>query len=276
MPPDSADTLVFCDVDGVLNVCTRDPAGHGAVILSDRNVASALQIQEKSAPAMDPCVARVLSTYARRGSLVCSDKTMLCEAAVGRLAKLLQAAFDSSGSGACQVVLSSTWRLPEHAAGVAALEGMLSGELGRPFKFDERTTPCLDSCPVDRLKLIGNFLASYWQGRVGQLRVLVLDDFNMTPLNGSWNVGSVTMDDEDEVARYLKMRATVGRPRSAMKDVSVHLVHTYEAWKLASEPDKNLETASEASIGEVQVGCGLTIPKCSQAFDFLGAGGADL
>lgn len=262
----SIETLIFCDVDGVLNVCAKDPTSGHPVLLSGGNVLAAMTKGQQGTPT-DLCAKHILAVHERAAGhgegesasyakFVCADETHLCEIMVKRLATLIRIA---KVGGCCRVVLSSTWRRSKYQAKVSTLEQLLSEELGHKFEFDGRTSvEQRDSTPEGRLRSVGNYIAQYWKGRTGLLRVLMLEDFGASPMDGSWSCGSHVIEETGDCEHYLCRRAALGRPRTAMAEVSACVVHTYEHGPGAADGDLDLH-----------IGCGLTWPHFTRALVFL-------
>ncbi|CAK0889003.1 unnamed protein product [Prorocentrum cordatum] len=153
----------------------------------------------------------------------------------------------------CQVVLSSTWRMPRHTRRARQVEAALSRHLGRYFTFDARTAIRDDSTPELRLQCIGDFAAEHCKKApwLKKLRLLVLEDFHTTPF-GAWRCGGQQMGSAGAVERHLRSRVP------ACVDASARLVHTYDEW------------TTDGGLF-VQLGCGLTRVHFDRALDFLGA-----
>jgi len=179
----------------------------------------------------------------RYGSLTSCPDTGLCDLLVRRLADILRAA----GPGRF-VVLSSTWRCPQYAKRVLKLEGAISAHLGSPFQFDARTE--VDSCgrdsgdPADRVRDIGQFLRSSCADRCAAtappLRVLVLDDFNASPLQGIACDDDTVIHSAGDLEEYLRSQIPAEVP------ARVAVTHTLSSW------------FDEPSGLDVTIGCGLT------------------
>lgn len=252
------DTLIFVDVDGVLNVGIGDP-GNAPLELSIQNVSRALTMWDRRqslSPEVRACAERVASVHSRKScaaeggtyaKLISADNS-LSEVAVGRLAKLIQAAGER-----CTVVLSSTWRLPKHVHRLKRLEEALSLHLGRPFTFGDRTSLNEDRTADGRLRCIGNYVAKHC-ARSGpassNLRVMLLEDFHVRPL-GSWKCDGRMMNSPADVEEYLC--ACV--PNSV--NISAKLIHTYDEW------------LTESGL-LVQIGCGLSKAHVCEGLNFLG------
>mmetsp|Transcript_122624 Transcript_122624/g.261692 ORF Transcript_122624/g.261692 Transcript_122624/m.261692 type:complete len:321 (-) Transcript_122624:42-1004(-) len=250
-------TVLFVDIDGVLNVGIRD-GPRSPIGFSKRNVDYALAIQRAGKTHRDKeSLERLLAVHARPvghgedshyADYVSDTSTECADVFAKRLAMLISAA----GKGRL-VVLSSTWRQPHHHALVAQLETVISSHLGCRFTFDART-PLTgeDRTAEGRLKVMGDFLAARFRDAgeavATKLRVLVLEDFHITPLDGCFACDSVPMDSREAVENYLCKRALV--------PAEVRLIHTYDAWH---EPNGT----------NVQIGCGLTDAHFERAASFL-------
>lgn len=253
------ETLIFVDVDGVLNVKIGDP-GHAPLSLNSLNVerAEAAWAERYSCqPREQQCIERVVATCAREigngeagtyKKLTSSPATGLSGLLVGRLAQIIRAA----GKGA-QVVLSSRWRLPKYARRVKVLENAIGCHLGKPFMFHARTPLCEDQSAAARLLCIGEFAAAHCRKRDGssaRLRMVILDDFHMTAL-GTWSMNGHRMDSAKDVEEYLLSCI----PQSAA--AGAKLIHTFDEW---------MEPGGLA----VRIATGLTEDDVGQALSFLG------
>merc|ERR1719270_787706 len=112
------------------------------------------------------------------------------------------------------------------------------------------TPQCEEEVAADRLRSIGRHLESLSACGALPLRVLVIDDFFLTPLSG-WLCDDVEVSKAEDAEAYLRNCAPSA-------DLRVKLVHTYASWETA------------AGLG-VQVGCGITMAHLRQAEDFLEA-----
>lgn len=255
---DEYETLIFVDVDGVLNVGIADP-GQRAIELNDSNIKIALDNWENRRQmneGFQNSVERVMATCERHldgsaDSLVehaSRDGTSLSELLVWRLAQIIEAAGSNS-----LVVLSSSWRSERRR--VLQLEEALGRHLGGPFSFGAHTDACEESgAPVVRLQSIAMFVEQHCArkplaNRAGGLRVLVLDDFHIQPFD--WSCGKVSIDGPQAVEAFLRCRVP------APIDARVELVHPYDEW------------VTPAGIS-VQVGTGLTDAHLRRALFFLG------
>jgi len=254
-----SDTLIFVDIDGVLNIAIRDPKG-APLLLSEDNAERALAMwSERGSLQQDQrtAVERIVATCSRQegpfedatySKLLCAPNTALSDLLVGRLARLIEAA-----GRQCKVVLSSTWRLPRHSKRAHQAEAILSRHLGRHFAFDARTAIWDDNTPELRLECIADFAAEHCEKApwVKRLRMLVLEDFHTTPF-GTWHCRRQEMGSADAVEQYLRSRVP------ARIDASVRLIHTYDEW------------TTDGGLS-MKIGCGLTRQHCDRALGFLEA-----
>uniref|UniRef100_A0A7S4UF76 Uncharacterized protein n=1 Tax=Alexandrium monilatum TaxID=311494 RepID=A0A7S4UF76_9DINO len=264
------ETLIFVDVDGVLNVGVR-VKGEAPINLSDSNYERALSLEGEQNYHADLVLAAARhelchgegSTYAKFISKTPSD---VSEVLVGRLVELLRVA----GPG-CTAVLSSSWRKPQHRKMLRRLEERISAHLGASFAFREFTMQRKESGPEDRLETIGQYLATLGRKRqrsLGSLRVLVLEDFCISPLRdirccdcdvpkgrAPVNVSraNVPVDSVADAERFLEARAAF-----VAWDVRVKVIHTYDAF-----------VSPEGLF--MEVGCGLTMEHHCAALSFLGS-----
>jgi len=255
-----ADTVLFVDVDGVLNVGARD-GGNPPLVLDRAGVKGALSLWGKREQHPDrQSIERVVALTRRRlghgenssyFKLAIDDALMVSPILIARLASLIRSAGDRK-----LVVLSSTWQRPIHRERVERLEEALSDCLGVPFTFDARTgSGPNDSSPPGRLQAIGDFLEALTTRRGSmprrRLRALVLEDFHISAMD-DWACGDMTMDSIAAAERYLVQRA-----QNTSTELVVKLVHTYDEW-----------TTSNGLF--MQVGSGLTMEHFCQALRFLG------
>uniref|UniRef100_A0A6U6N6L6 Uncharacterized protein n=1 Tax=Zooxanthella nutricula TaxID=1333877 RepID=A0A6U6N6L6_9DINO len=255
------DTVLFVDIDGVLNVGIRDH-GNAPLLLNDSNVKTALMYKDypfKGASAEQECITKVASVVDRclgndksagtYRDLACGSKEHCSSVLVERLAEIIRAAGDAS------IVLSSNWRRPKYANRVRSLEKEVSVALGSEFKFDARTEDFEETGASDRLYCIGNYVRRLCAEREragvrGPLRALLLDDFFVSPLDG-WGCGGATVYSTAEAEGYVRRCAPEGA-------ADVKLVHCYDEWR------------TDAGL-RVQVGTGLTQEDVKTAKAFLAA-----
>jgi len=259
---DITETVIFVDVDGVLNVGIRDQED-APLLFNESNKEFALSQagRRQSTKSDEECVQKLLAV-AEHPVPSHGEAATCCDLACGRgchvseaLAKNLASVVTAAGDR-CTVVLSSNWRKPSHAHRVRKLEAEVTKHLGRTFTFDAKTRLADERCAADRLRCIGDYVESITGpgGRFhnGQpLRLLVLEDFFITPLNG-WLCGNSEIVDAASAEAYLLGRA------NASANVAAKLVHTYE------------EFTTNAGL-LVQVGCGLTNDHFRKALDFVEA-----
>mmetsp|Transcript_64036 Transcript_64036/g.180276 ORF Transcript_64036/g.180276 Transcript_64036/m.180276 type:complete len:324 (-) Transcript_64036:13-984(-) len=252
---ESIGTLLFVDVDGVLNVGIEDS---GAMVeLSSANVRQALEMKKNAgaSEARNDLAEKVIATYnheighgdATYAEYVSSTPFHCCKRMIGRLAQLIHAAGDN-----CTVVLSSSWRHPQHEGRVRRLERALSTLLGKKFRFHARTALVEDRSPGARLRAIGDFVsqrsrrcARPWT----RYRVLVLDDFHVSAMDG-WRCDGTRVDSTAAAEEYLRSRMP-GHGGS-----SARVVHTFDKWTTPSGL-------------AVRVGAGLTSEHFCSAMHFL-------
>jgi len=261
-PPD---TLIFVDVDGVLNVGIKDENPKVAALdFSKDNLSSCYAILRSGRASADEAdiVDKILSVeacsldlaegFATYGELLSNNPDSLVGfdlilTFVQRLAMMIRMAGPQR-----LVVLSSNWRKPAHAKKLQKLEMLIAAMLGEPFAFDARTSLEEARDHAGRLQGIGAFIQDHvasFQKLAGPLRVLVLDDFHNRPLNG-WRCDGNTISSTKDVEAYLK-KFIPPHLSSAVK-----LIHTYTEWYTQS--------------GRlVQLGSGLTANHFIDGMDFL-------
>lgn len=253
--PQLIDTVIFVDVDGVLNVGARDQDDY-PLLFNQSNVGYAVARRGRSARSRteQDCVDKLLSVSEReigRGEaatymkFVCVQESHVSEVLAARLAAIVE----KSGEGR-SVVLSSNWRRPQHAKKVQQLEMEVSKHLGSSFHFDARTKQVEEKRAGDRLRCIGDYLEDLCRARdLGKkpLKVLVLEDFFITPLDG-WECDGMHVHSAMAAEAYLRGRAP--------NQLEVKLVHTYDEWKTSSGL-------------RVQIGAGLTQEHLEVAEAFL-------
>lgn len=247
-------TFIVVDVDGVINVGISD-RGAGALSCSTGNIAAAAAMKEEHR--MQSQSAQLLLAVSKRqaeqetatyGEL-CKGSGQLADTYVRRLAEIIAAA-KTQGKVIC--VLSSTWRT-RNLAGVRTLQEGISKHLGEPWTFDTQTDSKECGTPSGRLENIGTFLSDWLATSVDTLdsiRVLVLEDFHITPLDG-WKCKGKSMSSAQHVEAHLR------ECLPANMDVSTCLIHTFDSW------------TNEKGNGTVSVGCGLSLKHFHGAMDFL-------
>mmetsp|Transcript_89921 Transcript_89921/g.160008 ORF Transcript_89921/g.160008 Transcript_89921/m.160008 type:complete len:362 (-) Transcript_89921:159-1244(-) len=243
-------SLLFLDIDGVLNVGVSDGQSSKPVAISQENLEMLAMMgtaKHGAAQALSFACSQKADgdlTYAE----LCKGAGDFVDAFVGRLAKIIQAAGPST-----TVVLTSTWRLPQHAVKLASLERAIATKLKRNFTFKVRTPADEQEGPEGRLRGIERFLREHCERNVDNvecLRILVLEDFHIHPM-GSWSCNGKLMACTEDVEMFLADCL----PKHT--DSSVKLIHTYDEWKTKD--------------GCVQAGSGLTLRHFNDAMQFLDA-----
>jgi len=252
----SADTVVFLDVDGVLNVGVRD-GDDLPLMLDHAGLANALKLwgKHEQHPMRDG-IERLVSMSRRSlehgetatyTKLASNNDTALSDVLIGRLVNLIRVAGKD-----CLVVLSSKWRVYKERT--KRLEKVISKTMGEPFQFAAKTATEEATTPETRLRAIGDFMKGLcsWRGtQGGNLRVLVLEDFHITAMDG-WSCDGSRMATVEAAEQYIQQKAGPGA------DVSVKIIHTYDEW----QTPRGLR---------VQVGTGLQLQHCCNAARFLGS-----
>lgn len=250
------ETLIFLDIDGVLNVGIND-AENGALLLNDKNLAVITRLAKSPSLAtseMRNNIARVKAVL--RAIPSHGDKTyadFMCEQGfefsvelTKRFARIVLAA----GSNA-EVVLSSTWRWPQYEKRVAMLETAVSKFMGRKFRFASSTHLCKERAGVDRLRTIADDMAMLGKQRdvSRPLNVIVLDDFFFTSFdNGEMDIGDTKIRSRWDAAKYICQRYAP----SENANIRCTVVHTFTQFHT---PDGI----------EVKLGTGLTMEHVRQA-----------
>jgi hypothetical protein len=280
-------TLLFVDVDGVLNIGMSD-GNEAPLLLSRDNIKHAEKLYACQRPrccsnssnsssgsastaasagkSTRDSIEKLVSVSKRRiegqeeenmtyGDLACGPPCGdISDVLVASLASLLQKAWATADGGrsSCMVVLSSNWRFPRHAARVRKLEDAISNHLETPFCFCARTSLRQERCAADRLRCVGDFIADVCSRRdVSEptLRIVVLEDFFITRLSG-WTCDGYRIGNAEAAESYLMSR--VGIPAN----VAVKLLHTY------------CEYTTSSGLN-VEIGSGLTKRHINDADAFL-------
>merc|ERR1712107_661037 len=110
-----------------------------------------------------------------------------------------------------------------------------------------------ESTPEQRLVIIGDFVEQYVhhakeRGKERPLRILILDDFYISPIK-DWVIDDLVINTVEECEDYILSRCGA--------DALVRLVFSYTEW---NSPSGML----------VQVGTGLTMEHQCRALDFFG------
>jgi len=253
----SVDTLIFLDVDGVLNVGVHD-GPNVPISFTSANLQLAVQMASAAKTSdIHPVAERVLAVAARKvghgedgtyEKLIAHDSNDLSDLLVSRFVKLAQAAGSS-----CHLVFSSSWRMPKDTKRKQQLETCIAKHMGKPFTFEASTSLRKEQTPMDRLQIIGEYLVDFCKHCASDaplaLRILVLDDFNSTALCGQECQG-VCIDSPEAAECYLA--DLIGDDF----DVKVKIVHTYDSW-----------TTEQGT--PIAIGCGLTMEHFGVGLSFL-------
>lgn len=248
-----ADTIIFVDVDGVLNVGVSD-GDQGPLLLTRDGVHDVSKLWGKhSHHPMRDTIERLVSvskrmvghgeeaTYSKFATI---GEALISDVLVGRLVKLIQASGERR-----LVVLSSTWQ--KYKQKVKLLERAISAQLGSPFLFDASSGVEAACAPDSRLISIADFVGGLcaWRGdEAPMLRVLVLEDFHVNAMHG-WLCDGHSIRSTTDAEQYICRRAS-------QHNVRAKLIHTYDEWR---SPSGLL----------VQLGTGLSIHHFSHALQFL-------
>eukprot|EP00913_Durusdinium_trenchii_P017505 g16446.t1 len=201
------------------------------LVLSSRNMALARRVQfdarsSKNSKDAAECLLHLASVPLRGedGTLLkfmCPDHG-LSEVLVERLANIILAAGESA-----QVILSSSWRHERHHA----KRELLERKIGRLIWIACRQEYC-------KKRVTSEF---------ERLRVLVLDDFFLSPLK--WSYGGRQIRTPQDINDYLQ-----GRVRNILP-VQVKAVYTYDEWMIR--------------LGKIQASIGLQMHMFMDALSFL-------
>lgn len=243
-----AETLLFVDADGVVNVGIRDTPGQSPLLLCESNLARCRQSTGSASQIITSAAGRSIGhgddgTYSKFATR--SGSSDICPLFAQRMAEIIRHAGPK-----CVMVLSSSWRKASHQSRVAALEAQLTEYSGQPVGFGHRTRPGGDE-PEKRLQLIGDFVHEYSQSRSpsqGPLRVLVLEDFAATHPR-QWKFADCIRS-KRAIEEFWRSRSTTPN------QTAVKLIHTYDEWKT----DSGLQ---------VQIGSGLTNARVTEARRWL-------
>jgi len=266
---DGIDTLIFLDVDGVLNVAPKDP-GQNPPTFNARNISHALNMC-RAGPTRQLIAEKLLilhDTYrdtdgGTYGQLMSRSDQDVSDVLVGRFVQIVAAAGPRG-----KVVLCSSWRKPEHVERVRQLEALVSEHMGCTFAFHDRTaTDGEDTCGAQRLVFIGDFVEKYCSAnRPSQVRVVVLEDFLISQVRG-WLCGKTEVNSVSDAERYLESRGLAHAPGDehpcAAQNVNAKVLHTYQEWTAPA-------CAYHSKPMQMVVGVGLGVEHVSRALHFLG------
>lgn len=247
--------FLIVDIDGVINIGISDRCS-GALSCTTGNIAAATNMPEEQR-LQSSSAQKLLSVSTRKAEEkmtygeLCKGPGQLSEVYIRRLAEVIAAA-KTQGKLVC--VLSSTWRT-KNVRGVQMLQEGVSKHLGESWAFDAHTGAKELGTPSGRLENIGRFTTE-WVAKSAEtldsVRVLVLEDFHITPLDG-WKCGTKSICSTEDVEVYLRECL----PQNM--DVSTRLIHTFDQWE--SDNGKRIV---------LQVGCGLSMKHFHNALAFLG------
>eukprot|EP00930_Biecheleria_cincta_P025784 TRINITY_DN18295_c0_g1_i2.p1 TRINITY_DN18295_c0_g1~~TRINITY_DN18295_c0_g1_i2.p1 ORF type:complete len:314 (+),score=71.53 TRINITY_DN18295_c0_g1_i2:80-1021(+) len=222
-------TVIFLDVDGVLNVGIHDDKA-APLLFRDKDVRMAQKLAQKGYRGPEAeCGAKLTSLashplgHGEQGTyemLMTQNGAELSDVLVGRFAELVRFAGDN-----CKIVLSSSWRRPHHLKRRKMLEETIGRHLDRHFEFTDITPTWREERhPADRLETIGDHLFELCSKgpEANELRVLVLEDFFISAMDG-WLCGGQEMDSVNAAERYLENRA-----RNIKGTTLVKLYHCYD------------------------------------------------
>lgn len=248
------ETIIFLDVDGVLNVGIHDE-GDAPLLFRDEDVRMAQRLSKQGYRGKEAKSVAKLNALAyqplcngEEGSyekLMTKNGAELSEVLLGRLAELIRFA-----GNRCKVVLSSSWRRPHHRNRRRLLEQAIARHLERPFQFTEQTPMYREEKrAADRLQTIGDYIKEVCSKRqeASNLRILVLEDFFISAMDG-WLCGGKAMDCVSAAESYLENQAG--------SFVSVKLFHCYD----------KITTSSGLSL---QVGSGFSSKFLKEAKQFI-------
>lgn len=187
-PESLVDTILFVDVDGVLNVGIYDPFD-APILLKSSELSMAREIVAMDYRGFDSATAYKICALAATPADPESTATFealashdqLSKVLVGRLSELIQEAGPK-----CHMVLSSSWRKKQHLKRRQRLELDLSEALGRYFTFHDVTQLTPELHAGDRLQAIRSYLQDFAGANLcgaGELKVIVVDDFFLSPLS---------------------------------------------------------------------------------------------
>lgn len=184
---DPIETILFVDVDGVLNVGIYDPSD-APILLKSSELSLAREIVNMDYRGFDSATAYKICALAATPTEPESESTFeslasqdqLSKVLVGRLSELIRDAGQK-----CHVVLSSSWRKKQHMKRRLRLEQDLSEALGRYFEFDAFTQLSPELHAGDRLEVIRSwrvlgwvfcFLRFWWSYREKKMKRVKFDD----------------------------------------------------------------------------------------------------
>lgn len=204
--PDQPLLLMVLDVDGVLNASYRD--GRFTCLVKSCNLQEAEEAISRAEPERECCPPGSLERLA-------ANEFGFSELIVRRLADLIREAPSD-----VEVIISSTWRHPRHRQPLEALRCAIERQLGREFHWAGATQLVAEHGPRDRLRNIGAYLGK-WSLKTDQdVRLIVLDDFGLTPFDG-WACDGAKMYGPEDAEEYLL------RYYQGLGQLEVKVIHTY-------------------------------------------------
>lgn len=221
-------TKIILDVDGVLNMSYRDKGR--AALLTPANVGTVQSIIQGGSP-HGPLSATGHPMEASVIDSVAVVETGLADIFVKRLAELIKRTYPEP-----EVILSSCWRQPSYRDKMESIRRQIGKALGREFRWGGVTPLRRESQPQDRLCSIGAFVANMTleMKPLSEVRLLVLDDFFLTPFNG-WICDRAKISSVDDAEAYLLSCC------QGPGTVSVKVVNTYE--ELRTDGQQRLQAA---------------------------------
>lgn len=269
-------TVIFVDVDGVLNVGARD--GGGPLLINKVNIGRAQSVMRARARSEDgaclqrdpedclvdkesQCAQKILavSEYpeGRRDkgtlSMLAAGEFGFSDILVSRLAALI-----ASTTPEPKVVLASSWRQTRFRSRAETLRRAIQQKLGHEFRWSGMTAEKEECTAGDRLRCIGEYLEEMELPSMVETRLLVLDDFFITPFDG-WNIDGVRIECPEDAEDYLL------RHCQSLGTVAVKVVHPYEEF-IAGRDSRGRDIHVKAAVG-------LTEKHFNAAADFLLRGG---
>jgi len=250
----SSVTLIFVDVDGVLNVGLSDDGGPLSFDEANLSIARKSRKGTGNSQIADKLLGTIRMQHSsddRRSTFadfVCRDDLNVCDIFVHRLVKILSAAGDKR-----RVILSSSWRNSDNALRVKKLQNIIGNYLGDKFEFDDTLPREVERGGEDRLRLIGEYMATYGKNTPSaiNMQALVLDDFSYQPIR-NFTCGGTAVDSLESAEAYL-----AACPPAAIS-ATVRIIHTYNNLLLP--------------CGEVvDTGAGISKQHLTEALAFLGA-----
>eukprot|EP00438_Fugacium_kawagutii_P014056 Skav204163 [mRNA] locus=scaffold903:340726:345085:+ [translate_table: standard] len=212
-PTSTVDTILFVDVDGVLNVGIYDPFD-APILLKSSELSVAREIVAMDYRGFDSATAYKICALANTPAdedasattfEALASQDQLSKVLVGRLSELIQDAGPK-----CHVVLSSSWRKRQHLKRREKLELDLSEALGRYFTFDDVTCLAPELHAGDRLQVI----------RKGSVRAYFVEDFLVQPLEdmGIDAAAKVLHCYRKVVANGMVLQVGIGLSNNLLKD----------------------------------------------------------